>query len=83
MHIYFLVEDMEVSEPSNKTEVAMQPPEEAIGSKSCPLVPVPQVSTPVCQSAPTFAPGSLAVLSQPEFSHVSFLCFCLDVVVFE
>lgn len=67
------VEDMEVSEPSNKTEVAMQPPEEAIGSKSCPLVPVPQVSTPVCQSAPTFAPGSLAVPSQPEFSHDVFI----------
>ncbi|XP_040198468.1 TP53-binding protein 1 isoform X3 [Rana temporaria] len=68
-----VVEDMEVSVPSNKTEVAMQPPEEATGSKSCPFVPEPQVSTPVCQSAPTFTPGSLAVPSQPEFSHDVFI----------
>ncbi|XP_038003447.1 TP53-binding protein 1 isoform X2 [Motacilla alba alba] len=33
----------------------------------------PQASTPVSQSAPTFFPGSLAIPSQPEFSHDIFV----------
>ncbi|CAI9550856.1 unnamed protein product [Staurois parvus] len=67
------VEDMDTSVPSNKTEVDVQPQIEATGSKSCPFVPVPQVSTPVCQSVPTFVSGSFAVPSQPEFSHDVFI----------
>ncbi|XP_064311964.1 TP53-binding protein 1 isoform X1 [Phalacrocorax carbo] len=34
---------------------------------------LPQASTPVSQSAPTFFPGSLPIPSQPEFSHDIFL----------
>ncbi|XP_009954318.1 PREDICTED: tumor suppressor p53-binding protein 1, partial [Leptosomus discolor] len=37
-----------------------------------PLV-LPQASTPVSQSAPTFFPGSLPIPSQPEFSHDIFI----------
>ncbi|XP_068266359.1 TP53-binding protein 1 isoform X2 [Nyctibius grandis] len=34
---------------------------------------LPQASTPVSQSAPTFFPGSLPIPSQPEFSHDIFV----------
>ncbi|XP_072258582.1 TP53-binding protein 1 isoform X2 [Pyxicephalus adspersus] len=66
-------EDMEVTVPSDKTELAKQPLREATESKSCSFSPVPQVSTPVCQSASTCVPGSFVVPSQPEFSHDVFI----------
>ncbi|KAM5172193.1 TP53-binding protein 1 isoform 2-T2 [Mantella aurantiaca] len=67
------VKDVEATVSSDKMEMAIQPQEETTGSKSCPFVPIPQVSTPVCQSASSFAPGSFVVPSQPEFSHDVFI----------
>lgn len=48
---------------------------DVLGETTVPCLPpaplvLPQASTPVSQSAPAFSPGSLPVLSQPEFSHV-------------
>ncbi|XP_010158143.1 PREDICTED: tumor suppressor p53-binding protein 1, partial [Eurypyga helias] len=42
------------------------------GIPAGPLV-LPQASTPVSQSAPTFSPGSFPAPSQPEFSHDIFV----------
>ncbi|XP_063781983.1 TP53-binding protein 1 isoform X2 [Pseudophryne corroboree] len=66
------VEDMEIK-PSNKSEKTRSQQVEASKSSNNPFLAVPQVSTPVCQSAPAFVPGSFVVPSQPEFSHDVFI----------
>uniref|UniRef100_A0A8C5Q2U4 TP53-binding protein 1 n=1 Tax=Leptobrachium leishanense TaxID=445787 RepID=A0A8C5Q2U4_9ANUR len=48
--------------PSSPTE---KPGEVSLG--------LPQASTPVCQTAPAFVPGSFVVPSQPQFSHDVFM----------
>ncbi|XP_075063979.1 TP53-binding protein 1 isoform X3 [Mixophyes fleayi] len=66
------VEDMEI-DPSNKPGNTTRQQEEATEPNNVPFLAVPQVSTPVCQSAPAFVPGSFVVPSQPEFSHDVFI----------
>ncbi|XP_069622221.1 TP53-binding protein 1 [Ranitomeya imitator] len=62
------VEDMEV-----EMAVSSCKQEETAKPKNDPCLTVPQVSTPVCQNTPAFAPGSFVVPSQPEFSHDVFV----------
>ncbi|XP_073424685.1 TP53-binding protein 1 isoform X2 [Dendrobates tinctorius] len=62
------VEDMEV-----EMAVSSCKQEETSKPKNDPCLTVPQVSTPVCQNTPAFAPGSFVVPSQPEFSHDVFV----------
>ncbi|KAM6409874.1 TP53-binding protein 1 [Rhynochetos jubatus] len=71
-------EPMEVSSPAEGRELLQRQREAPLaevairGIPPGPLV-LPQASTPVSQSAPTFSPGSLPVPSQPEFSHDIFV----------
>lgn len=66
---------MAVSIPANGRELMQKEKGDMLVEMAFPCIPPrplaqPQASTPVSQSAPTFSPGSLAVPSQPEFSHV-------------
>ncbi|XP_066448796.1 TP53-binding protein 1 isoform X4 [Eleutherodactylus coqui] len=66
------VEDMEIAAPSSKP-VKDRQQEEATKPENDPCLAVPQVSTPMCQNAPAFVPGSFVVPSQPDFSHDVFV----------
>ncbi|XP_053319741.1 TP53-binding protein 1 [Spea bombifrons] len=68
--------DVEVSEHAGLSEKADHPvdaQEEPMDTKDSPFLLVPQASTPVCQTAPAFAPRTLIVPSQPQFSHDVFM----------
>ncbi|KAM7152870.1 TP53-binding protein 1 isoform 7-T9 [Macrochelys suwanniensis] len=71
-------EQMDVSAPAEgdllqEKQKGDEPVE--IGNPPVPPGPhiLPQVSTPVSQSAPAFVPGSFPIPSQPEFSHDIFI----------
>lgn len=65
---------MDVSIPADGRDLIQKQRGDMLVEMAFPCIPPkplaqPQASTPVSQSAPTF-PGSLAIPSQPEFSHV-------------
>ncbi|KAL9837575.1 LOW QUALITY PROTEIN: TP53-binding protein 1 [Geothlypis trichas] len=71
-------EQMAVSIPANGRELMQKEKGDMLVEMAFPCIPPrplaqPQASTPVSQSAPNFSPGSLAVPSQPEFSHDIFV----------
>ncbi|KFQ16777.1 Tumor suppressor p53-binding protein 1, partial [Merops nubicus] len=70
-------ERMDVSSPAEGREL-MQKQRDTLMEMTISCVPpaplvIPQASTPVSQSAPTFSPGAVPVPSQPEFSHDIFV----------
>ncbi|NWR22472.1 TP53B protein, partial [Emberiza fucata] len=73
-----LYEQMDISIPADGRELMQKQKGDTLVEMAFPCIPPrpfaqPQASTPVSQSAPTFFPGSLAVPSQPEFSHDIFV----------
>ncbi|XP_009468448.1 PREDICTED: tumor suppressor p53-binding protein 1 [Nipponia nippon] len=71
-------ERMDVSVPAEGRELMLKQRGEMPVEMATPCIPpgplvLPQASTPVSQSAPTFFPGSLPIPSQPEFSHDIFV----------
>ncbi|NXA20185.1 TP53B protein, partial [Ibidorhyncha struthersii] len=69
---------MDISIPAEGRELMQKQRGDMLVEMAIPCVPagplvLPQASTPVSQSAPTFFPGSLPVPSQPEFSHDIFV----------
>uniref|UniRef100_A0A8C3J8A5 TP53-binding protein 1 n=1 Tax=Calidris pygmaea TaxID=425635 RepID=A0A8C3J8A5_9CHAR len=71
-------EQMDVSIPAEGGELMQKQKGDTLVEMAIPCVPLeplvlPQVSTPVSQSAPTFFPGPLPIPSQPEFSHDIFV----------
>ncbi|XP_041274739.1 TP53-binding protein 1 isoform X2 [Onychostruthus taczanowskii] len=71
-------EQMDISVPADGRELTQKRRGDMLVEMAFPCVPPrplvqPQASTPVSQSAPTFFPGSLAIPSQPEFSHDIFV----------
>lgn len=72
---------MDISAPVEERELMQKQRGSTLEEVSTPCVPpetvcLPQASTPVSQSAPSFFPGSLSIPSQPEFSHVR---DCVDI----
>ncbi|NXG97487.1 TP53B protein, partial [Loxia leucoptera] len=73
----FQNEQMDVSIPADGRDLMQKQRGDMLVDMAFPCIPPrplaqPQASTPVSQSAPTF-PGSLAIPSQPEFSHDIFV----------
>ncbi|XP_063203400.1 TP53-binding protein 1 isoform X4 [Chroicocephalus ridibundus] len=71
-------EQMDVSIPAEGRELMQKQRRDTLLEVAIPCVPpgplvLPQVSTPVSQSAPAFFPGSVPIPSQPEFSHDIFI----------
>ncbi|XP_043379245.1 TP53-binding protein 1 isoform X9 [Chelonia mydas] len=72
-------EQMDISAPAEGGDLLQekQKGDEPMDTGSPPVPPephvLPQVSTPVSQSAPAFVPGSFPIPSQPEFSHDIFI----------
>uniref|UniRef100_A0A8C3IJM4 TP53-binding protein 1 n=1 Tax=Chrysemys picta bellii TaxID=8478 RepID=A0A8C3IJM4_CHRPI len=72
-------EQMDISAPAEGGDLLQekQRGDEPVEVGNPPLPPgphvLPQVSTPVSQSAPAFVPGSFPIPSQPEFSHDIFI----------
>ncbi|PKU40694.1 tumor suppressor p53-binding protein 1 [Limosa lapponica baueri] len=71
-------EQMDVSIPAEGGELMQKQRGDTLVERAIPCVPpgplvLPQVSTPVSQSAPNFFPGPLPIPSQPEFSHDIFV----------
>ncbi|XP_074456166.1 TP53-binding protein 1 isoform X5 [Larus michahellis] len=71
-------EQMDVSIPAEGRELMQKQRGDTLLEVAIPCVPpgplvLPQVSTPVSQSAPAFFPGSVPIPSQPEFSHDIFI----------
>ncbi|KAM9275348.1 TP53-binding protein 1 [Morus bassanus] len=71
-------EQMDVSIPAEGGELMQKQRGDMPAETAIPCTPpgppdLPQASTPVSQSAPTFFPGSLRIPSQPEFSHDIFV----------
>ncbi|XP_030353665.1 TP53-binding protein 1 isoform X3 [Strigops habroptila] len=71
-------EQMDISSPAEGREVMQKQRGDTLAEMAIPHIPpgplvLPQASTPVSQSAPTFFPGSLPIPSQPEFSHDIFV----------
>ncbi|CAM5146243.1 unnamed protein product [Eretmochelys imbricata] len=72
-------EQMDISAPAEGGDLLQekQKGDEPVDTGSPPVPPephvLPQVSTPVSQSAPAFVPGSFPIPSQPEFSHDIFI----------
>uniref|UniRef100_A0A8D2MK25 TP53-binding protein 1 n=1 Tax=Zonotrichia albicollis TaxID=44394 RepID=A0A8D2MK25_ZONAL len=71
-------EQMDISIPADGRELMQKQKGDMLVEMAVPCIPPrplaqPQASTPVSQSAPTFFPGSLAMPSQPEFSHDIFV----------
>ncbi|XP_010085095.1 PREDICTED: tumor suppressor p53-binding protein 1, partial [Pterocles gutturalis] len=69
-------EQMDISVPAEGRELMQKQRGDMLVEVATPCIPpgpliLPQASTPVSQSAPTFFPGSLP--SQPEFSHDIFV----------
>ncbi|NXF91945.1 TP53B protein, partial [Eubucco bourcierii] len=69
---------MDISAPAEGRELMQKQRGNTLEEVSIPCVPpetvcLPQASTPVSQSAPSFFPGSLSIPSQPEFSHDIFV----------
>ncbi|XP_052663767.1 TP53-binding protein 1 isoform X2 [Harpia harpyja] len=67
-------EQMDLSIPAERRELMQKQRGDMLVEMAIPCIPpgplvLPQASTPVSQSAPTFFPGSLPIPSQPEFSH--------------
>jgi len=66
---------MDISIPAEGRDLMQKQRGDTLVEMATPVIPpgplvLPQASTPVSQSAPTFFPGSLSIPSQPEFSHV-------------
>ncbi|NWU48057.1 TP53B protein, partial [Dromas ardeola] len=73
-----LNEQMDISIPAEGRELMQKQRGDMLVEVVIPCVPpgplvLPQVSTPVSQSAPAFFPGSIPIPSQPEFSHDLFI----------
>ncbi|XP_043349832.1 TP53-binding protein 1 isoform X5 [Dermochelys coriacea] len=72
-------EHMDISVPAEGGDLLQekQKGDEPMDTGNPPVPPgphvLPQVSTPVSQSAPAFVPGSFSIPSQPEFSHDIFI----------
>ncbi|XP_019327907.1 PREDICTED: tumor suppressor p53-binding protein 1 [Aptenodytes forsteri] len=71
-------EQMDISIPAEGRELMQKQRGDTLVEMAIPCIPpgplvLPQASTPVSQSAPTFFPGSLPIPSQPEFSHDIFV----------
>ncbi|NXT53733.1 TP53B protein, partial [Pluvianellus socialis] len=71
-------EQMDISLPAARRELTQKQRGDTLVEMAIPCIPpgplvLPQASTPVSQSAPTFFPGSLPIPSQPEFSHDIFV----------
>ncbi|KAM6125412.1 TP53-binding protein 1 [Phoenicopterus ruber ruber] len=68
-------EQMDISSPAEGRELMQKQSRDTLVEMAIPSGPLvlPQASTPVSQSAPTFFPGSLPIPSQPEFSHDIFV----------
>ncbi|NXF52595.1 TP53B protein, partial [Oceanites oceanicus] len=71
-------EDCIVDMPAEGRELMQKQRGDTLVEMAIPCIPpgplvLPQASTPVSQSAPTFFPGSLPIPSQPEFSHDIFV----------
>ncbi|XP_064013816.1 TP53-binding protein 1 isoform X2 [Pogoniulus pusillus] len=71
-------EQMDISAPAEGRELMQKQRGNTLEEVSTQCVPpetvcLPQASTPVSQSAPSFFPGSLSIPSQPEFSHDIFV----------
>uniref|UniRef100_A0A8C5IDP5 TP53-binding protein 1 n=1 Tax=Junco hyemalis TaxID=40217 RepID=A0A8C5IDP5_JUNHY len=71
-------EQMDISIPADGRGLMQKQKGDMLVEMAFPCIPTrplaqPQASTPVSQSAPTFFPGSLAMPSQPEFSHDIFV----------
>ncbi|XP_072725548.1 TP53-binding protein 1 isoform X1 [Ciconia boyciana] len=71
-------EQMDISIPAEGRELTQKQRGDTLVEMAIPCIPpgplvLPQASTPVSQSAPTFFPGSLPIPSQPEFSHDIFV----------
>ncbi|XP_009572279.1 PREDICTED: tumor suppressor p53-binding protein 1, partial [Fulmarus glacialis] len=71
-------EQMDISTPAEGKELMPKQRGDTLVEMAIPCIPpgplvLPQASTPVSQSAPTFFPGSLPIPSQPEFSHDIFV----------
>ncbi|XP_052663769.1 TP53-binding protein 1 isoform X4 [Harpia harpyja] len=71
-------EQMDLSIPAERRELMQKQRGDMLVEMAIPCIPpgplvLPQASTPVSQSAPTFFPGSLPIPSQPEFSHDIFV----------
>ncbi|CAH2274139.1 tumor suppressor p53-binding 1 isoform X3 [Pelobates cultripes] len=66
-------ETMQNTEPSKDAEPEVCASEKSLDSKDHAFLVVPQASTPVCQIAPAFVPGSFVLPSQPQFSHDVFM----------
>ncbi|KAF1528993.1 TP53-binding protein 1, partial [Eudyptula albosignata] len=69
---------MDISIPAEGRELMQKQRGDTLVEMAIPCVPpgphvLPQASTPVSHSAPTFFPGSLPIPSQPEFSHDIFV----------
>ncbi|XP_069654921.1 TP53-binding protein 1 isoform X3 [Haliaeetus albicilla] len=68
----------EQEQAKERRELMQKQREDMLVEMAIPCIPpgplvLPQASTPVSQSAPTFFPGSLPIPSQPEFSHDIFV----------
>ncbi|XP_010012898.1 PREDICTED: tumor suppressor p53-binding protein 1, partial [Nestor notabilis] len=71
-------EQLDISSPAEGREVMQKQRGDTLAEMAIPDIPagplvLPQASTPVSQSAPTFLPGSLPMPSLPEFSHDIFV----------
>ncbi|XP_075287471.1 TP53-binding protein 1 isoform X4 [Opisthocomus hoazin] len=71
-------EQMDISIPAEGRDLMQKQRGDTLVEMATPVIPpgplvLPQASTPVSQSAPTFFPGSLSIPSQPEFSHDIFI----------
>ncbi|KAM6303608.1 TP53-binding protein 1 [Podargus strigoides] len=71
-------EQMDITIPAEGRELMQKQRGDALAKIAIPCIPpgplvLPQASTPVSPSAPTFFPGSLPIPSQPEFSHDIFV----------
>ncbi|NWH80508.1 TP53B protein, partial [Piaya cayana] len=71
-------EQMDTSVPAEGRELIQNQRGDTLVETTVPHIPpgppvLPQASTPVSQSAPSFFPGSLPLPSQPEFSHDIFV----------
>ncbi|XP_029870333.1 TP53-binding protein 1 isoform X5 [Aquila chrysaetos chrysaetos] len=71
-------EQMDLSIPAERRELMQKQRGDMLVEMAIPCITpgplvLPQASTPVSQSAPTFFPGSLPIPSQPEFSHDIFV----------
>ncbi|XP_009319883.1 PREDICTED: tumor suppressor p53-binding protein 1 [Pygoscelis adeliae] len=71
-------EQVDISIPAEGRELMQKQRGDTLVEMAIPCIPpgplvLPQASTPVSHSAPTFFPGSLPMPSQPEFSHDIFV----------